>query len=148
MDMPSTWSGSGKLKISRKEEMMDRNAHGSPYDRGSADAYYGRQKNPHWWPCGTGNGKMIPEEKMNDVQIEEYHKGYDNEPERKYSYSDWEVNAQGGIVKVWVVSYCYMLRELRQKVQVFSTSEAANKFSKFLEKENYQWVVVSEQEIQ
>ena len=24
-------------------------SHGSPYDRGRADAYYGRQLNPHLW---------------------------------------------------------------------------------------------------
>ena len=28
--------------------------HGSPYDRGSADYYYGRGSNPHCYPaCGT-----------------------------------------------------------------------------------------------
>lgn len=34
-------------------------SHGSPYDRGSADSYYGRKRNPHKWPEGTGNGKKV-----------------------------------------------------------------------------------------
>ena len=29
-------------------------SHGSPYDRGRADAYYGRQLNPHLWLDGMG----------------------------------------------------------------------------------------------
>jgi hypothetical protein len=34
-------------------------AHGSPYDRGSADSYYGRPLSPHWWPNGTNKGYRI-----------------------------------------------------------------------------------------
>ena len=34
-------------------------SHGSPYDRGSADSYYGRKRNPHKWPKGTGNGEKV-----------------------------------------------------------------------------------------
>ena len=30
--------------------------HGSPQDRGSADRYYHRPFDPHWWPQGTGKG--------------------------------------------------------------------------------------------
>lgn len=31
--------------------------HGGPYDRGSADAWYGRDFDPHYWPQGTYNGR-------------------------------------------------------------------------------------------
>jgi len=51
--------------------------HGSPYDRGSADAYYGRKKDPHWWPKGTYFGERIGINSMTPLQIEEYHNGYD-----------------------------------------------------------------------
>jgi len=34
-------------------------SHGSPYDRGAADCYYGRPINPHWWPEGTNHGKEV-----------------------------------------------------------------------------------------
>jgi hypothetical protein len=30
--------------------------HGGPYDRGSADAYYGRPFNPHYFLGATGSG--------------------------------------------------------------------------------------------
>jgi len=35
--------------------------HGSPYDRGSADYYYGRGSNPHCYPNGTGNAPRVKE---------------------------------------------------------------------------------------
>lgn len=57
--------------------------HGSPRDRGSADAYYGRSKDPHYWPLGTGNGKRVEAKDMTDVELEAYHEGYDNETDRK-----------------------------------------------------------------
>ncbi len=34
--------------------------HGSPKDRGSADAYYSRPYNPHYWPEGSYKGDRIP----------------------------------------------------------------------------------------
>jgi hypothetical protein len=57
--------------------------HGSPYDRGSADAYYGRQKDPHWWPEGTYHGNRVSCLDMTATQIEAYLAGYDNEDARK-----------------------------------------------------------------
>ena len=59
--------------------------HGSPQDRGSADAYYGRRFDPHWWPEGTGKGIRVEMADMTKEQIEEYTYGYDNEEDRK----DW-----------------------------------------------------------
>lgn len=59
--------------------------HGSPQDRGSADRYYGRAFEPHWWPEGTGHGIRVEMEDMTYEQIEEYTYGYDNEEDRK----DW-----------------------------------------------------------
>ena len=57
--------------------------HGSPKDRGSADAYYWRPANPHWYPDGTGRGIRIEEADMTPEEIAEYHEGYDNETDRK-----------------------------------------------------------------
>lgn len=59
--------------------------HGSPQDRGSADRYYGRRFDPHWWPEGTGKGERVEMEDMTAAQIAEYEYGYDNEEDRK----DW-----------------------------------------------------------
>jgi hypothetical protein len=52
--------------------------HGSAFDRGSADSYYGRGAKPHWWPQGTGNGEIVTEESMDIEQIEAYYAGYDH----------------------------------------------------------------------
>jgi hypothetical protein len=59
--------------------------HGSPQDRGSADAYYGRPFDPHWWPEGTGIGKRVEKEDMTIAQIFQYTYGYETETDRK----DW-----------------------------------------------------------
>jgi hypothetical protein len=52
---------------------------GSPADRGSADAYYGRPKDPHYFV------ESVRVETLSAEQIAEYNAGYDNEDERK----DW-----------------------------------------------------------
>lgn len=59
--------------------------HGDCFDRGSADAYYGRPFAPHWYPDGTGKGIRIEEADMSADEIAEYREGYENETDRK----DW-----------------------------------------------------------
>jgi hypothetical protein len=54
---------------------FDRKLHGGLFDRGSADSYYGRPRDPHYWPEGTGHGKQVTE--LNQAEIEEYLAGYD-----------------------------------------------------------------------
>ena len=60
--------------------------HGGPYDRGSADRYYGRGSNPHYYEGGTGSSKMVEEKDMTASEIEAYNHGYDTEPDRKQWY--------------------------------------------------------------
>jgi hypothetical protein len=50
--------------------------HGSPYDRGGADSYYRRGRDPHWWPEGTGFGTRVERENMTLKEIAEYDFGY------------------------------------------------------------------------
>ena len=57
--------------------------HGSPQDRGSADRFYQRSYNPHYYPNGTGVGERITEEFMTPEEIEEYKYGWANEEDRK-----------------------------------------------------------------
>ena len=59
--------------------------HGGPLDRGSADRYYCRPFDPHYWPEGTYKGIRVEEADMTVDQIEEYRYGYNNENDRK----DW-----------------------------------------------------------
>jgi hypothetical protein len=63
------------MRILKDEPQFDRLRHGSLYDRGSADSYYGRPHSPHWWPEGTGNGKKIVD--LTPAEREEYMAGYD-----------------------------------------------------------------------
>jgi len=54
--------------------------HGGPYDRGSADSFYQRGSNPHYWPEGTYNGTQVREADMTPEEIAAYHEGFaDNE---------------------------------------------------------------------
>ena len=50
--------------------------HGSLYDRGGADSYYGRRRDPHWYPDGTYNGEKVPA--VTAEEIAEYNAGYDD----------------------------------------------------------------------
>lgn len=51
--------------------------HGSPYDRGSADSYYMRPCNPHWYPEGTYVGEVVTKEHMSEEEIQEYLLGFE-----------------------------------------------------------------------
>lgn len=77
---------SGYLKGNNMDSKV-KHKHGSPYDRGRADSYYGRNRRPHFWPEGTGNGievtKLTPEEHA------AYHAGYDDN-EREGDFKQWE----------------------------------------------------------
>lgn len=50
--------------------------HGSPFDRGSADSYYGRPAVPHWYPNGTYNEPRMSSEDMTLKQMRAYYAGY------------------------------------------------------------------------
>ena len=51
--------------------------HGSPFDRGSADSYYNRGIDPHWWPEGTYNGRRREMEEMSAEEVQAYLAGYE-----------------------------------------------------------------------
>ena len=59
-------------------------SNGSPADRGSADAYYGRQPDPHKWPAGTYKGTRETLE-PGTVEWQAYMDAYNAETDRK----DW-----------------------------------------------------------
>jgi hypothetical protein len=62
---------------------FDRSRHGGLYDRGSADSYYRRPKNPHWYPEGTGIEPIITD--LTEEEIKEYMLGYDENND----FKDW-----------------------------------------------------------
>lgn len=60
-----------------------RSKHGSLYDRGSADSYYRRPRDPHWYPQGTYHGEKVTD--LIEEEIAEYNAGYDENTE----FKDW-----------------------------------------------------------
>lgn len=55
-----------------------RERHGSLWDRGSADSYYGRSPNPHYGGVGGGSGERVAV--SDEASVAEYMAGYgDNE---------------------------------------------------------------------
>lgn len=51
-----------------------RNNHGSLFDRGSADSYYGRGRSPHYGGVGGDSGERI--DVSDNASVEEYMAGY------------------------------------------------------------------------
>ena len=51
--------------------------HGGPFDRGSADNYYGRAFNPHYYLGGSYEGDRIPREAMSPEELKAYTAGYE-----------------------------------------------------------------------
>ena len=49
--------------------------HGNAFDRGSADSYYGRPRQPHYYPKGTYKGDPVTA--LTNDELEAYHAGYD-----------------------------------------------------------------------
>jgi len=54
---------------------FQRKSHGSLYDRGSADSYYGRMPNPHYGGVGADSGPRV--EVYDESSVAEYLAGYE-----------------------------------------------------------------------
>lgn len=50
--------------------------HGLAFDRGAADAWYGRGPDPHYWPEGSYNGTMVEKDQMTLNELDAYYAGY------------------------------------------------------------------------
>jgi hypothetical protein len=62
--------------------------HGGPFDRGSADSYYQRGYEPHFYRGHTGD-RRVEEADMTPEEIEAYSAGYyDNEAARNFKQWD------------------------------------------------------------
>ena len=51
--------------------------HGSLYDRGSADSYYGRPRDPHYGGVGGDSGQRV-DQGLSIDEIKEYYAGYEH----------------------------------------------------------------------
>ena len=65
-----------------------RTENGDPFDRGSADSYYCRGIDPHYWPDGTYKGDRTEHWDMSEEQIAEYFAGYKYNEEQG-DFKDW-----------------------------------------------------------
>ena len=63
-----------------KEQTRYDTRHGGPYDRGSADSYYSRGFNPHYYVEGTSTSPRVELKEMTAAEITAYTAGFnDNE---------------------------------------------------------------------
>jgi len=65
-----------KIVQALRGPQFDRKRHGGLFDRGSADSYYSRPEDPHWYPEGSYNGTRI--DQLNEHEIAEYMAGYEH----------------------------------------------------------------------
>ena len=50
--------------------------HGGPFDRGSADSYYSRYAEPHYYVAATSMSPRVEMEKMTEEEIAAYNAGF------------------------------------------------------------------------
>lgn len=50
--------------------------HGGPFDRGSADSWYSRGRQPHFYVEGTGTSERIDQSQMTTQEVQAYLAGY------------------------------------------------------------------------
>tara|TARA_B110000977_G_scaffold63836_1_gene86806 strand:+ start:10541 stop:10810 length:270 start_codon:yes stop_codon:yes gene_type:complete len=61
--------------------------HGGPFDRGSADSYYGRRQVPHYYLGGTRTSKRIDD--LTNIEKEAYRAGYIYNEDILQDFKDW-----------------------------------------------------------
>lgn len=62
--------------------------HGGPYDRGSADSYYGREFHPHYFVGDSFNSKEIDFPDMTPEEIVAYSAGF-HDNEESGNFKEW-----------------------------------------------------------
>ena len=65
-----------EIQKAQRPEYSDR--HGGAYDRGSADYYYARGRQPHLFLGDTYNSTKIPADHMSEQELDAYNAGYDD----------------------------------------------------------------------
>ena len=66
-----------KIVRALKGWQFDRKQHGCLYDRGSADSYYGRPRDPHYGGVGGDSGPRV-DQGLSINEIQEYYAGYEH----------------------------------------------------------------------
>jgi hypothetical protein len=63
--------------------------HGGPFDRGSADSYYGRGEQPHYYVGDSITTHRIEKSEMTKRELLEYHAGYEYNETINMDWKDW-----------------------------------------------------------
>ena len=71
-----------------REHIQIDTRHGGPYDRGSADSYYRRPRNPHFFRGDSYQSERVTYKDMTPDEIEAYNAGYDDNEEFG-DYKEW-----------------------------------------------------------
>jgi len=69
------------LDSNNTNEELEKKRHGGPFDRGSADSWYRRGPNPHYWTHGSYAGERIGHNQLSAEEIAEYYEGYEDNEE-------------------------------------------------------------------
>lgn len=64
------------------------NRHGGAFDRGAADSYYSRPRNPHYFEGKSYQSPIVWKDKMTEEEINAYNAGYDYN-EQQGNKKDW-----------------------------------------------------------
>ena len=71
-----------------REHIETDRRHGGPYDRGSADSYYRRGRQPHYYTGDPGRSPRVGYQDMTADEVEVYNAGYDDNEEAG-DYKEW-----------------------------------------------------------
>ena len=74
-----------KMKLNKRTDR----GHGSAYDRGRADSWYGRNPRPHYFEGDSLDSPKVEKKDMTEKQISEYWTGYDDNEADTSMRKDW-----------------------------------------------------------
>ena len=87
------------LSITALKDGLDAGSrrHGGPADRGSADRYYGRPYDPHYFVGASYQTSRVGLEGMTRSEIAEYTHAFNSETDRKdWGWGDWRIEDDDG----------------------------------------------------
>ena len=90
----------------RLKELNQNVVHGSAFDRGKSDAYYGRECRPHMWIFSSKLTKppVLYQNEMSLQQIDDYKFGYYHEIERKWG-GEYEDEGRPALIVNFMTNY-------------------------------------------
>lgn len=74
-------------EVSNRTDDADYTRHGGPYDRGSADAWYNRPREPHYYVGDTGSSAKVTN--LTEAEVAAYNEGWDEGMAPGADHKDW-----------------------------------------------------------